>query len=96
MGYKNIGQANKSLHIYKQYYISIMPLSKMKIKTIILVSLAMLSCTNSGKFEQSETIDIYGDTVGRLPIDSNMKLDTSTIAQWLIDNYLLGESFMLI
>lgn len=91
MGYKNIEQANKSLHIYKQYCISIMPLSKMKIKTIILVSLTMLSCTNSGKFEQSETIDIYGDTVGRLPIDSNMKLDTSTIAKWLIDNYLLGR-----
>jgi hypothetical protein len=73
-----------------------MPLSKMKIKTIILVSLVMLSCTNSGKFERSETIDIFGDTVGRLPINSNRKLDISTITKWLIDNYFLGENFMLI
>ncbi len=63
----------------------------MKIKTIILVSLVMLSCTNSGKFERSETIDIFGDTVGRLPINSNRKLDISTITKWLIDNYFFGR-----
>ena len=51
----------------------------------------MLSCTNSGKFERSETIDIFGDTVGRLPINSNRKLDISTITKWLIDNYFFGR-----
>lgn len=48
----------------------------MKIKTILLVYLLLLSCTNAQKLEGSETeekeiIDIYGDTVSRLPINKN-------------------------
>lgn len=64
---------------------------------ILLTSFSFVGCTNHPKEKITEKvgtmkkIDIFGDIIHRLPIDSPITSDKYEIAKWLIDNYFQGK-----